>query len=107
MKKTIKTAEETLRDELVLAVRHEKDSMEHTVRTIKRRQAVLSMLPEGTREYKDFLADLTEDKYLLIAVIRSYEAKREALGEHCRAHHLSGNTFISAYELLEILAEKA
>lgn len=107
MKKTIKTAEEAKRDELVIATRNAKDSVEHCVRVINRRQKAMSLLPQESTEYKAFAGDVTEDKWVLVSALRSYERAREELGEHCRAYNLAGNTFISGYELLEIFAEKS
>ena len=106
MKKITKTAEETKRDELVIATRNAKDKVEHCVRVINRRLKAMAMLPQESAEYKMFADDVTEDKWVLVSVLRSYDRVREELGEHCRTYHLAGNTFISGYELLEILAEK-
>ena len=106
MKKTIKTPEEIRRDELVLDTRHKKEYIEGTILRIRRRQKVISMLPEFTTEYKQLSALLEEDKCALVFVMRNYETTREALKNHCQQYHLAGNTFIPAMELLEILAEK-
>ncbi len=106
MKKVVKTPEEIRRDELVLEMRNKKLGLEHLTRTIKRKQGAMAMLPENTMEYKDFSTDLFEHKWKLVSSIRDYEAKREELREHCQTYHLAGNTFIPAYELLEILAER-
>lgn len=107
MKKIVKTQEETRRDELVMEVRKRKDYIEGTVRTIKRRQIAMSMLPEFTREYEHYATLLDEDKCVLVSAMRGYETAREMLGEHCRTFNLAGNTFIPAYELLELYAEKS
>ena len=107
MKKITKTAEDTKRDELVIATRNAKDKVEYCVRVINRRQKAMAMLPQESAEYKMFAGDVTEDKWVLVSALRSYDRVREELSEHCRAYHLAGNTFLSGYELLEILAEKA
>lgn len=107
MKKTIKTIEETKRDELVIATRTAKEDVEYCVRVINRKQKAIAMLPQESTEYKMFADDVAEDKWVLVSALRKYDRVREELGEHCRAYHLAGNTFLSGYELLEILAEKA
>ena len=104
--KITKTAEETKRDELVIATRNAKDKVEYCVRVINRRQKAMAMLPQESAEYKMFADDVIEDKWVLVSVLRDYDKVREELDEHCRTYHLAGNTFISGYELLEILAEK-
>ena len=106
MKAIIKTPEEIRRDELVLDTRHKKEYIEGTVLHIRRRQKAMSMLPAFTTEYKQFSALLEEDKCTLALAMRNYETVRETLGNHCQQYHLAGNTFISAMELLEILADK-
>lgn len=107
MKEIIKTAEETKRDELVIATLNAKGKVEYCVRTINRRQKAMAMLPQESAEYKMFANDVTADKWVLVSALRGYDRVREELGEHCRAYHLAGNTFLSSYELLENLAEKA
>lgn len=107
MKKTIKTIEETKRDELVIATRNAKEDVEYRVRVINRRQKAMAMLPQESTEYKMYADDVAEDKWVLVSTLRKYDKVREELSEHCKAYHLAGNTFISGYELLEILAEKA
>lgn len=107
MKKIVKTAEESKRDELVIATRNAKDKVEHCVRVINRRERAMALLPEFTKEYEHYAILIDEDKCVLVSALRDYDRVREELGEHCRAYHLAGNTFISSYELLEILAEKS
>lgn len=106
MKKITKTAEETKRDELVIATRNAKDRVEHCVRVINRRQKAMAMLPQKSAEYEMFANEVIEDKWAVAFALRDYDKVREELSEHCRTYHLAGNTFISGYELLEILAEK-
>lgn len=106
MKKIIKTPEEIRRDELVLAMREKKMTLESLICKIKRKQSAMALLPEDIFEYKDFIVEISECKWELVSSIREYEAKREELREHCQTHHLAGNIFIPAYELLEILAER-
>lgn len=106
MTKRHKTPEENRRDELVQEVRQHQLSMEVAMRVVKRLQAVVSMLPEDTREYKDFRGALACGKEALLDAYRTYESKYEELQNHCLAYCLSGNNFIPAFELLQYLAER-
>jgi nucleoid-associated protein YejK len=106
MKKITKTAEEIKRDELVITTRKAKEKVEYCVRVINRRQKAMAMLPQESTEYEVFEDDVTEDKWSLAFALRDYDRIREELGKHCRDYHLAGNTFLSGYELLEILVEK-
>ena len=106
MRKIVKTPEEIRRDELVLIMREKKMALESLVRKIKRKQSAMVMLPKNIMEYDKFSAEIAKCKWELVTSIREYEAKREELREHCQTYHLAGNTFISAYELLEIFTEE-
>lgn len=106
MKKITKTAEETKRDDLVIATRNAKERVEYCVKVINRRQKAMTMLPQKSAEYEMFASEVIEDKWALAFALRDYDGIREKLNEHCIAYHLAGNTFISGHELLEILAEK-
>lgn len=106
MTKRHKTPEENRRDELVQEVRQYQLFMENATRVVKRLQDVVSMLPEDTREYKEFRGELACRKKTLLDAYRTYENKREELQNHCLAYCLSGNNFIPAFELLQILTER-
>lgn len=106
MAKNHKTSEEIKRDELVQEVRQCQLGLESAVRVVKRLQDIISMLPEGTREHKVFQGELIISKKAVLDTYRAYENKHEELESHCLACCLSGNNFIPAFELLQILAER-
>lgn len=106
MTKNYKTLEEIERDKLVKEVRQCQLGLENATRVVKRLQDVVSMLPEDTREYKEFRGELARRKKTLLDAYRAYESMREELQNHCLAYCLSGNNFIPAFELLQILTER-
>lgn len=106
MAKNYKTFEETERDELVQELRQYQLRLESATRIVKRLKDVVSMLPEDTREYKEFRGELARSKKALLDAYRAYEDKHEELQSHCLAYCLSGNNFIPAFELLQILSER-
>ena len=106
MAKYHKTPEENKRDELIQEVRQYQLHLEITTRMVKRLRDVVSMLPEDALEYQDFRKELLRSKGALLAAYRVYENRREELENHCLAYCLSGNNFIPAFELLQILSER-
>lgn len=106
MREIKKTPLERERDEKVIEVRNAKIKVECAMRIVLRRQKVLGCLPTESTEYKEIDGCLVEDKWSLVESMRNYEAKRKELAEFCQNYHMSGNTFIEVYELVELLAEK-
>lgn len=106
MTKRHKSPEENRRDELVQEVRQCQLCMESAARVVKRLRDVTSMLPEDTREYKEYRGELARSKKALLDAYRAYESKHEELQSHCLAYCLSGNNFIPAFELLQIFVER-
>ena len=106
MAKNYKTFEEIERDDLVQEMHQCQLYMESATRVVKRLKDVVSMLPEDTREYKEFRGELARSKKALLDAYRAYESKHEELQSHCLAYCLPGNNFIPAFELLQILSER-
>ena len=106
MKKHVNTPIESTGDELVRAVLSAKKDLENGALTVQRTQSVMSLLPEASTEYKELELDLMSAKWVLVCLIREYERCRENLSKHCDAYALTGNTFGSAYSLLEIVTRK-
>lgn len=106
MKRIEKTAEQILRDELILKTRESKGALEHAVIKVKRCAKVLEFLPTDCREHKEADCNYACAKWDVLAALRQYETDREILEEHCKTYHLAGNTFINGMQLLELLDNK-
>lgn len=101
MKKMTKTVEEVRRDQLVVMMIHHKDTLTARVKDAEQWQMAQSVLPTDCQEYKDVTASLAYAKWDVVHAMRDYEDTRKELCAFCSQHHLSGDRFIPAVDLIK------